>query len=58
MKSGGPNKKTKKREETLEEAIINLYLKVKIRKQEEVVFQLTPRLTILNQFLSKMKRRN
>jgi len=38
MKSGGPNKKTKKREETLEEAIINLYLKVKIRKQEEVVF--------------------
>jgi len=38
MKSAGPNKKTRKREETLEEAIINLYLKVKIRKQEEVVF--------------------
>ena len=29
-------KKTKKKEESLEEAIINLYLKVKIRKQEEV----------------------
>ncbi len=35
MKSGG-QKKPKKQQETIEEAIINLYLKVKVRKQEDV----------------------
>jgi len=38
MKSGRDSKKQKNNEDSLEEAIINLYLKVKIRKQEEVIF--------------------